>query len=243
MRIVKLNAIPSTNTFLKEKVMATNAQDFTVVVTNNQTQGKGQMGAVWESEPSKNLTFSVFKKFNDFSITNRFYITKAVSLAIHKALDTLKIMNLAIKWPNDILADNKKICGVLIENMLKGNNITGTIVGIGLNVNQVEFNALPKVTSLKKCNGVVYDLDEVLQLLLKELQVYFEMLTRNKFDELTQEYEALLYRKNKPSTFKDLNGKMFPGFIQGVTQEGKLLVLLEDEIVKEFDLKEIQLLY
>lgn len=242
MPIIKLNAIDSTNNYLRRLINDEEVADYTIVLAKEQTQGRGQMGTVWNSESGKNLTFSVFKDLSIHDVEFPFYISMAISLAILKAFKTLNIPNLSIKWPNDILSADKKICGILIENVIK-NKLNSTIIGIGINVNQTEFENFPKASSLKNITGVHYNLDEVLQLIILYTKEYSSLLQREKYDFVKNEYEANLFRKNKPSTFKDAEGDLFSGFIKGVTKYGKLQVILEDEIVKKFDLKEITLLY
>jgi BirA family biotin operon repressor/biotin-[acetyl-CoA-carboxylase] ligase len=141
------------------------------------------------------------------------------------------------------LSADKKICGVLIENVIKQNTIAASIIGIGLNVNQTSFKNLPKASSLKLVSGQEYDLNALAISIINHLKTYFLLLKAGKYGALKDEYESLLFRKNKPSTFKDAEGVMFLGFIKGITQSGRLQVLLEDNILKAFDLKEITLLY
>jgi BirA family biotin operon repressor/biotin-[acetyl-CoA-carboxylase] ligase len=243
MRIIKLNATNSTNSYLRELISKGNVDDFTVVSAKNQIKGRGQMGTVWESKTAKNLTFSVFKDVSEINIEHNFYISMAIALAITKTLKALSIPKLSVKWPNDILSENKKICGVLIENVIKQSQLQASIIGIGLNVNQTDFSNLPKASSLKVVLGKVFVLDEVLLAIVLNLKYYFNILDVGNFELLKREYESNLFRKNKPSTFKDAEGVMFSGFIKGVSAEGKLRVLLEDEVMQTYDLKEIALLY
>jgi len=234
MRIVKLNAIDSTNSFLKEMISKEVVTDYTIVVAQHQTNGRGQMGAVWNSDKGKNLMFSMFKDLSMHDVEFPFYISMAISLAILKTLNALNIPDLHIKWPNDILSADKKICGILIENVIK-NRLSSTIIGIGVNVNQTKFKNLPKASSLKNITGVHYNLDEILHSIIKNTKYYSSLLQEEKYDAVKNEYEMRLFRKNKPSTFKNTEGALFSGFIKGVTKYGKLQVILEDEIVKKFD--------
>lgn len=243
MQIIKLNATNSTNQYLKELIMSTKVDDFTVVTTKNQEQGRGQMGTKWLAEPGKNLTFSVLKKGEALEVADQFLLNMCVSLAMYEALKELNIPNLTVKWPNDILSANSKICGILIENILTGSKIQSSIIGIGLNVNQLTFNNLPNVSSLKLLKGETFNLDEVLQLIIVKLKKYLTSNYLNSPDVLRTLYQEIMFRIHKPSTFKDKEGKMFMGFIKGVSSSGKLIVLLEDNIFKEYNLKEIQLLY
>lgn len=242
MPIIKLDATDSTNSYMRRLISEQDVADYTIVMAKKQTQGRGQMGTVWDSDNGKNLMFSVFKDLRLHEVAFPFYISMAISLAILKAFKTLSIPDLHIKWPNDILSADKKICGILIENVIK-NKLNSTIIGIGINVNQTDFKNLPKASSLKNITGIHYNLDELLQLIVKHTKEYSKLLQQEKYDFVKNEYETNLFRKNKPSTFKDAEGVLFSGFIKGVTKYGKLLVTLEDDIVKKFDLKEISLMH
>ena len=243
MPIIKLNATDSTNSYLRRLSTNEAVDDATVVVADYQTNGRGQMGTVWSSESYKNLTFSILKDVSWLDVDQNFFISIATSLAIVKTLDRFLIPKLHIKWPNDILSQDMKVCGVLIENVIKQNQLKDTIIGIGLNVNQTDFTGLPKASSLYVISGSVFSLDEIMLNLITDLNNYFTLLKQGGFQEMKAAYESLLFRKDKPSTFKDAEGFMFSGFIKSVTNSGNLQVLLEDQVLKEFDLKQIQLLY
>ncbi|MDX1278635.1 biotin--[acetyl-CoA-carboxylase] ligase [Oceanihabitans sediminis] len=243
MRIIKLNAINSTNTFLKELSSEEAVADYTVVQTDYQTNGRGQMGTTWTANSGENLMFSVLKDISFLSFHQHFYISIAVSLSLIKTLKQYQIPNLYIKWPNDILSDNKKVCGVLIENSIKQNKFKDSIIGIGLNVNQTDFKNLPQASSLKLVSGKVFDLEELLLSFIENLKHYFSVLEEGKPEDLKKTYETYMFRKKKPSTFKDAEGNMFTGIIQSVSETGNLQVLLEDAIIKEYGFKEISLLY
>lgn len=242
MRIIKLNAIDSTNLFLRSLCVDTYVEDFTVVVAKHQTKGRGQMGTVWSSQDAKNLTFSVFKRFESLKLEQQFAISMVSSLAVINALKKMNLPKLSVKWPNDILSANKKICGILIENVIKQNKVAGSVVGIGLNVNQVDFSGLPQASSILNITGKSYDLDELLQSILNELKILFDLVESNQFETIKTTYESFLFRKDKPSTFENAEG-LFSGFIKGVSNEGLLKVLLEDDVLETFDLKTIKLLY
>lgn len=223
--------------------MKENLDDFTVVVTKNQTEGRGQMGTVWQSEAAKNLTFSVYKQVGTMDLEYPFYISMVSALAVLKALRFFSVPKLTVKWPNDILSENKKLCGILIENIVRQNRFAESVIGIGLNVNQLEFSNLPQASSLMLVTGRVFDLDEVLSVIIKQLKYYFKALQAGEYEALKRDYESHLFRKDKPSTFKDEAGLVFSGFIKKVSESGNLQILLEDNIVKEYSLKEVSLLY
>ena len=243
MNIIKLNAIDSSNSYLRNLCVKEPLEDFTVVVAKEQTNGRGQIGTVWKAEKGKNLTCSVFKRNTNVTIDNQFYISIVTSLAIIKTLQSFQMPKLFVKWPNDILSEHKKICGILIENVIKNNKIEGSVIGIGLNINQTQFKHLPQASSILNLTGRWYDTDEVLSAVLKNIEHYFNQLQNGKHASLKRAYEALLFRKDKPSTFKEKNGNYLTGFIKGINANGNLKLLLVDGVVKEYELKEIKLLY
>ncbi|MFC2398470.1 MAG: biotin--[acetyl-CoA-carboxylase] ligase [Capnocytophaga gingivalis] len=243
MEIIKLNATNSTNTYLKNLLKEKQVKDLSCIWALSQTQGRGQQGAKWISEPGKNLTFSVLKKFENLPSEYHFLLNMEVSLAIFRALKKLYIPDLAVKWANDILSSKKKICGILIENTLYKEQISASIIGIGVNVNQVFFNDLPNVSSLQKIMGHPFDLEEVLLLICQELEVSLKSLSPTRFETMLDEYHTHLFRKDKPSTFEYPNGERFMGYIRGVSHNGQLQVEQEDALMSSFSLKEIKLLY
>ena len=239
MQIIKLNAIDSTNQYLHDLIGQISLEDFAVVTARYQTKGRGQRATIWQSEKDKNLIISILRKEIDLNPQHQFLLNIVVSLAVFKTLQAFKIPKLSIKWPNDILSHDKKIGGILIELILKKNTIDKAIIGIGLNINQTTFKDLPSASSLQNITGIHYDLDELLHKLLDNFKYYFSI---KNTAELWTTYENILFRKDKPSTFVSLNGDLFSGIIKGVSQRGKLMVKTEN-IIEEFDLKSIKLLY
>lgn len=243
MNIIKLDAIPSTNDFLKEKLSKQYLENLTVVVAENQTDGKGQMGSVWEVESGKNLTFSVLVRDLLLEVQSVFHLNVAVAVSIAEALKMFSIPGLAIKWPNDILAENRKIGGILIENILKSDGEILSIVGIGLNINQTNFKDLPKAGSLFSITEKVFDKEAILAAVLEKLKLNLALLQGEEYEKFWKVYKAMLFRKGVPSSFEDVNGIRFMGIIQGVNCNGKLEVLLENDSIAEYGIKEVTLLY
>ena len=242
MNIIKLDAIDSTNSYLKKIILEKDISDYTIVTANFQTEGKGQLGYMWESEDSKNLLCSIYKKDLGIKVEDQFVISMLVSLSIIRTLEKLNLPKLYIKWPNDIMSDNKKICGILVENMVKQNSIKESVIGIGLNVNQDTFKNLPNATSIKKIKGVAFYIDELLNDLANNIKKQFIDFNQSKIDLIFRQYEDVLYRMNIPSTFKNSEGDVFTGFIKGVNNLGRLKVLLEDNLTKSYTIKDITLL-
>jgi len=241
MHIIKLSATDSTNTYLKKLSTKSTIKDYTCIVTDNQTKGRGQVGTIWSSEPGKNLVFSVFKDLEELQIELPFSVSMIVSLSILESLNGMDIPKLSIKWPNDIMSDNKKICGILIENVIKKNKLNSSIIGIGLNVHQKNFKSLPNASSLKLVTKKNYNLDELLIVILNKLKFNFSQNHLN-LENLKKKYELELYKKNISAKFKNAKGSLFQGTIQGVSKLGKLIVLADNGILEEYDLKEITLM-
>jgi len=243
VKIIKLNAIDSTNTYLKNLSKNVDLNDSTIVITDNQTSGRGQMGAVWQSSMGQSLTFSMFKRLKHLHVEEHSKIAFSVSLGVLNALKKMQVPSVAIKWPNDIMSYQQKICGILIENQLEGNEIKSTVIGIGVNVNVVEFFGLQTATSMKLVTGNTFNLDEVFQNIVKEVNEQFQFIEKKDNTVLREKYEAALYRKNTVSGFQNLDGKIFNGMIKGVTQFGELLIETDNEILERYELKQIKMLF
>jgi len=242
MKLIKLDAIDSTNDFLKGMSAKQELENYTVVTAENQTKGKGQMGAVWNSEKSKNLIMSVFVKDLLIGVEGIYQLNVATALAVIQVLKTFDIKNLSIKWPNDIMSDNFKLAGILIENSFKSDGSITSIIGIGLNVNQTNFENLPKASSMAVVANSNFDKEELVVLIVERLKANFELLVSNS-QILWDDYLKILFKKGVPMAFVVEGQKPFMGIIKGVSATGKLLLLLENESVAEFGLKEIQMLY
>ena len=240
MNLIKLNATTSTNSYLKELAMNEDLENFSVVVTELQSNGRGQVNSSWQSEKGKNLTFSVFVRISNLDVTNQFYLSKVVSIAVAKVLSGIVDTQIMIKWPNDILADGLKIAGILIENRIKKAKLSESVIGIGLNVNQIEFKNLPNATSLVRIENREFDLDLLLEKIIVSLKEYMELLEKREFEIIDQMYLKNLFRLNKPAMYLDKSGEMFMGKIVNVSKVGKLQMQLDDDTEKEYDLKEIK---
>ncbi|MCV9929220.1 biotin--[acetyl-CoA-carboxylase] ligase [Flavobacterium sp. LS1R49] len=246
MKLIKLDAIDSTNEFLKSLSSQHELENFTVVTAENQTKGKGQMGAVWRSDIGKNLIMSVLVRGFLHSNEQFYNLNIIISLSVIKILEELNIPDLSIKWPNDIMSYNKKIGGILIENTLKSDGTIVSVVGLGLNVNQTNFDNLPNASSLSVICNAEFNKEELVELIVEKMKQKI-ILWQEQSVLFWDEYFNKLFRKGVPMPFKNLNpealGQNFMGIIQGVSPIGKLQILLEDDSVSEFEIKEIQMLY
>ena len=243
MQLIKLDAIDSTNDFLKSLSGSQIVENFTVVTAEDQTKGKGQMGAKWVSETGKNLIMSILIKDLLLDIYQIYNLNVAVSLGVISALEKFDIPNLSIKWPNDIMSASKKIGGILIENSIKTNGEIISIVGLGLNVNQINFEDLPKASSLAVITKTNFDKEAILFEIVENIKRNVSQLMNQQSDGLWMDYNSRLFKKGVPMPFEDQKGQQFMGIIQDVNRFGRLQILLEDDSIATFDIKEIVMLY
>jgi BirA family biotin operon repressor/biotin-[acetyl-CoA-carboxylase] ligase len=242
MKLIKLDAIDSTNEFLKGLSNKQEVQNFTVVTAETQLKGKGQMGAKWNSESGKNLIMSILVSDFLFEIEEVFNLNVVVSLAVINVLESYNIPELSIKWPNDIMSANKKIGGILIENSIKGDGTITSVVGLGLNVNQIQFENLPRASSLAVICNSNFDKEEILFQIVTKLEEMIP-LYKEKVVPIWEEYSGKLFKIGIPTAFSDENNQNFMGIITGVSSIGKLQIQLENDSICEYNLKEVQMLY
>ncbi|SFC50934.1 BirA family transcriptional regulator, biotin operon repressor / biotin-[acetyl-CoA-carboxylase] ligase [Zunongwangia mangrovi] len=243
MRIIKVDAIPSTNDFVKQYYSGNSSFEPVCVSARFQTKGKGQRGSVWNVTAGKNLTFSLLYPKISVTINHHFLLSAVVSLSVINVLRKFNTPKLSVKWPNDIMSGNFKIGGILIENILKQTDIAASVIGIGLNINQDDFGDLKQASSLKLQTGNDFDLDEILHAILEELLKRLEVLSEENETQILEEYAALMFKKDVVATFQYPNGDFFNGIIRGVTINGLLNVEIEEAVFKTFDLKEVKLMY
>jgi len=243
MNIIKLDATASTNAYLREMLTNCDLENFTTIVTENQFAGKGQRGTSWVSEAGSNLTFSVLMKSQPDSLQGVFDLNVMIALSVSSTLEKITNLPFFIKWPNDILSANKKISGILIENIIKAKGEIFSIVGIGINVNQQYFPEMSKASSLALLLGNQLNKEALLQTLLAALKEGYDALQQGQAAALWEGYKAKLFRKDRISAFETPNGVRFNGIIREVTPYGKLVIETENQGELVFGLKEIQLLY
>lgn len=266
--IIWLESIDSTNDEAKRRISG--LDNLSVLSALSQTAGRGQRGNSWSSEAGQNLTFSIVIKFMSGTDTlydersvhetlpplkasDQFVISEIAALSVVELLKTLGVKS-EIKWPNDIYVGSKKICGMLIENSLRGNHVNSSIIGIGLNVNQKNFDvSLPNPTSMlievtkQKCLPASrYNLKSLLN---DFMDIFLTLINRymidrqDSLDELRENYLSHLWRLNEPARFIDYTvlpsghsdmpvvagvvngeGREFTGTIRGLSPVGNLLV-------------------
>lgn len=238
-KIVKLSSTASTNSYLKDLLSKSEPlPEGTVIMAEEQLAGRGQMGNSWYSEAGKNLHFSLLLKPSFLNLSQQFELNKAVSLALYDTLEPLLGPDLKIKWPNDLLYRDQKLCGILVENLLQGSKWKHAVVGIGLNVNHDQFPAeLPQAISLKNILHSDADLESLLADLCKALEVRYLQLKSAKFERLHQDYLKALYKFEEWEIFR-LKEESREGKITGISTQGLLQVDFGSEKL-EFGFKEI----
>jgi BirA family biotin operon repressor/biotin-[acetyl-CoA-carboxylase] ligase len=234
--LIYLPTCHSTNDIARQLVDKNQAPEGTIVITNNQSAGKGQRGNSWQTEPGENLTFSMIYFPHFLTAEGSFWFTIITSLALREALESYGIQ-IKIKWPNDIYVGKKKLGGILIENVIDNRKINFSIIGIGLNVNQQHFN-VPDAISLYNITNRNYNLQNVLEeVSIAHEQLYLQ-LKKGRYDHLKSLYLKHLLGINEELKFK-IDGDYVAGVIRGIDDVGRLKLELAGTI-EYFSFKEIK---
>lgn len=242
-QLLRYTSLDSTNRFLNDLAAKSKPSEGTVVLADFQTAGVGQYGSTWASQPGENLLFSVILYPPAPMAARPFTLIQLAATAI---ADVLKAHQLpvAIKWPNDIYVNHQKVAGILTQTAWSGSAMRYAILGVGINVNQLDFpDELQGAASLKSMTGLHHDRDNLLEQILFHLEARYLAVRRGDLQTLEEDYQQQLYRKGMPAQFEDKSGRQFEGIIQGVNFEGHLVVLettTDREVV--FGLKEIRFL-
>lgn len=240
--ILKEYETGSTNNRLAELCDQEDIKEFTTLLTENQTAGKGQRGNSWESAPGMNLTFSTVLYPTVLKAREQFVLSMLIALSIYETL-TDYAEGFSIKWPNDIYWKDKKICGILIENELEGTHIVRSIAGIGVNINQDRFvSSAPNPISLKQILGRETSKSEVLESILKKLLSYYIPLSAqdpNIKERIHTDYLNGQYRRKGLYPYKDENGT-FNATLETIEADGHLLLRNENGMLRKYAFKEVQ---
>ena len=240
--IKHIESVESTNQLAIDLINQSGLREGTVIWADEQIQGKGHAGNSWESEKGKNLTFSLVLKPVFILPAEQFIITKMISVAIRKVvLKFLPQEAVKIKWPNDIYIIDDKIAGILIQNILKGNEIEYAVIGIGLNINQEVFHSdAPNPVSLIHYSGDIISIDDLLSKLLIEVGAIYAKLGSNLYlEDLDKEYLDNLYRYKQLCSYRE--GKnIFKATLEGIGEYGRLKLRGEDEKIMLFDFEEVE---
>lgn len=230
----------STNDYAVEMLTKTKPSEGTVITAGYQWAGRGQIGSTWVAPARQNLLMSVILYPNFLAAHHQFRLNQAMSVAVADAVRNLGAPDVSVKWPNDIYLGNQKTAGLLIQNSLSGSWIQWSVVGIGLNVNQEEFDPnLPNATSMAKACAQTFVLEEVRAELCRCIEHRYLQLRSGEGAILQRDYLSNLYRFGQDACYRRPDGSVFYGRITGTDEQGKLCIS-HDKGEEKFGLKEIQ---
>ena len=236
--LVQLQSVDSTNNLASQYLKQGKVEEGTVILAVHQTSGRGQGSNTWVSEQGSNLLFSIILKPDFLPAHKQFYLSMAVALGIQGDVSGLGISAL-IKWPNDIVTNRKKLAGVLIENTILSRNLNSSVIGIGVNVNQLIFPSdIPDPTSLALEAGHSFDLSDSLKELLSSLEVQINKLYQGNLAEIKSAYLNRLWLMNTEAVFNDQTGK-FRGRIVDIADTGELVVKMKRGETRTYGFKEV----
>ncbi len=236
-KVFRLKEVDSTNLYASK--LPENTPEGSVVVAEYQTKGRGQGSNKWESTPGENLMCSIILKPTFLKANMQFYLSKAIALAVADFI-SLYADSVSIKWPNDIYVKNKKIAGILIEHSIESDYIKQTIAGIGININQQQFSkGIPNPISLNMATGELYEIIELLDILISLIENRYVMLKELDFATLDENYLTSLFKYKVKSEYS-ANGMIFNGTITGVEPTGDLKILDESGQTHLFLNKEVE---
>ncbi len=235
--LIRLQSVDSTNTYAGQMLRKNMLSDGAVVVTFEQKSGRGQRGNQWESSAGENLTMSFVLKSWELALSEQFKLSMVVGLGILSCLNHYQ-EGFKLKWPNDVLFHNRKIAGVLIENVIKGNRIDASIVGIGINLNQTKFQ-IDTAISLTQITNRPVNIDDFLANLLEHIEAKLIQFRTASFEKVKGEYVKYLYGfEEEVEILINETQTSHKAKVVDVETSGKLLVETDGEL-RTFDLKEI----
>ena len=239
LKYIHLERVDSTNAYLQRQQSETDIRNW-VVSADEQTAGKGIGSNGWESGVGKNLTFSLALDMGFLHAERQFMLSKAVPLGIIEVLDEiLPTEKLRIKWPNDIYYERHKLAGILINSTIKSNMMDVSIIGIGLNVNQMKFQDWPThPISLKQITGKKYDLQPLMEQIVDSIYNKVEILKADPTD-IERDYLKRLFRYRTWADY-EVGGKVLRLFMTGIDAFGRLMMIDEENTSYCFDIKEIK---
>jgi BirA family biotin operon repressor/biotin-[acetyl-CoA-carboxylase] ligase len=240
-RLILQDEVLSTNNYATRLLASEKVEEGTIILTFRQTKGRGHGKNVWESEDFKNLTFSLVL-FPGFLPSNmQFLLSQVVSLGLFDFLSG-KTSGVAVKWPNDLLIHGKKVAGILIENSISGENLQSSVVGIGININQIAFpDHLPHATSLAIETGKEYPLEETCQLIVSDIMKWYRLLKDRQTDIIEERYLKHLFRMGEKSQFR-MKDQLFEAQIQGIDEYGQLLLKNSSGEIMVFPFKSVEMI-
>ena len=242
--IIRLETIDSTNSYLRDEACnlwkKIEHEDLVVVTAKHQTAGRGQRGNTWSSNAGENLLFSILvRPGTALHVARQFFLSQATAVALHDAMQQYGI-DVRLKWPNDIYAGNRKLAGILLELDYSGTYVEQAIIGIGLNVNQQTFPMMDRIpVSMKMLKERDFIPDDILDTILGSFEHYYQELRNGNGGTIAAEYTKLLLGLGEERTFVDKESR-FQAVIEGVENDGHLLIRRNDGTLQRYAFKEIE---
>jgi len=237
--LIHLSSVDSTNKYAAGILNRENATEGTVILADVQTRGKGQGDNTWLSDKGLNLLCSLILRPDFLPALKQFYLSMCIATGINDYLTDLGVRS-QVKWPNDILIKGKKVAGILIENTILSQNLHTSIVGIGLNVNQVSFPPhIPDPASLAGETGKSYDVGKLLERMLPFLEKRLIQLYAEDFMAIKSQYLNCLWLLNTHAVFTDQKGA-FEGRIVDIAESGELVILTSTGETRMYGFKEVE---
>ncbi len=241
-KIIRHVSIGSTNSYAAEIIQKEKPGEGTVILAGYQENGRGQRETSWESARGENLLAS-FIFYPSINVADQFLFNQCIALGVHEMIEQELGKNVKIKWPNDIMVNDKKIAGILIESSISGNKFQYAIAGIGINVNQVQFKKYtPEATSFSLETEKLFTSDDLLTKLCRSLSRWYQMLNDKYFEFIRSSYLDVLYRKGEVSGYIMTNKKI-KATIKGINEDGRLLLEKKDGEVLKINFKEMKYVF
>jgi BirA family transcriptional regulator, biotin operon repressor / biotin---[acetyl-CoA-carboxylase] ligase len=240
--IIFLPEIDSTNSYAINLLKNVKVSEGSIIHAANHTAGRGQRGNAWNALPNENLTVSVILKPSFLKLNEQFTLYQISALACYDLMTEIlntSQFDIKIKWPNDVLVNNRKIAGILIENIIQQDKINWSVLGIGINVNQTEFENRINASSLKIISGKEYKIDQIIERLCSHIEKYYLMLKSGKLSQISEQYLNCFYKLNEWHDF-EIAGEKRNLKIIGTSNSGLLLLEDKNGEKREFDLKEVK---
>lgn len=236
---IELALVDSTNNYAMHLINENMAVDGLVVRADYQSKGKGQHSNVWMAEESKNILLSIILEMNAISLGQQFLVNASFCLSVaNMFMQEYEVPDVSIKWPNDIYAGKKKLSGILIENVIRGTNWQYAIIGVGLNINQLNFKDLTNATSLKHFTKKNHSISKCTKIFFKYLNKYYERFLTDP-TKIIDEYNALLHGRNIDISYK-YKHEIRSGTLIEVKPTGEIEIETKEGL-KTFRHKEIEL--
>jgi BirA family transcriptional regulator, biotin operon repressor / biotin---[acetyl-CoA-carboxylase] ligase len=231
--IIRLDEINSTNEYALNLISSNKQVEWTIVLANFQTMGKGQGTNIWQSEKNANILMSIILKPEFIIPSEQYILNMSICNAIANTLQEMGNIEIKIKWPNDIILNDKKIGGILIQNIISSSQIKYSVVGIGLNINQEVFSdEMVYVSSLTKETGKKYSLKQITNLILEKFYSNYNKLKIHQSKDIIQEFNLNLWKRNQKVVALNKSNENVELIIFGVSEKGELIASIGKKIKK-----------